>query len=120
MYRWSTSSGFVIKVSLLPKWQACAPSLSSKKTPLRWMKRSSLCSATIVHWASFLGRPVSGRATQYSHAVPTQPRFFCDGTNSGKAHYIAIFARRLVRRPLLCQAVMHRHELINMECSSAT
>jgi len=55
----------------------CAPSLSSKKTPLRWMKRSSLCSATIVHWASVLGRPVSGRATQYSHAVPTQPGFFC-------------------------------------------
>ena len=56
---------------------AGAPSLSSKKTPLRWMKRNSLCSATIVHSASCLGRPVSGRAMQYSNAVAAQPRFSC-------------------------------------------
>ncbi len=60
-----------------------APSLSSKKTPLRWMKRRSLCSATIVHWASCLGRPVSGRAMQYSKAVPIQPRFSCAISRAG-------------------------------------
>ena len=63
--------------------EAGTPSLSSKKTPLRWMKRSWLCSATIVHSASCLGRPVSGRAMQYSNAVPIQPRFFCAPRTAG-------------------------------------
>ena len=49
------------------------------------MKRSSLCSATIVHMASCLGRPVSGRAMQYSNAVPSQPGFFCTPEHQTRA-----------------------------------